>query len=150
MKKTIVLIVIIFNLFSCKKDNNCDMLTSIEKTEKLKIGDKLPGFYPLGNNKLSFLDLKKEKIAVFFKSENDNIKEGYNQEIDDIIWQELKNNNVDIIVISDLKIAGIYGIFTKENKINNNILLIADNNKIIKKIYKNICINNIANIIINN
>ena len=149
--KRFILILLIF-ISACSKnvkETNCDNLESIDKTEVLNINDKLPGFYPLGN-KLSFSDLKKEKIAVFFKSENDDIKVGYNQEIDNAIWQELKNNKVDIIVISDLKIAGIYGIFTEENKINNNILLIADNNKIINKIYKNVCVNNIANIINNN
>ncbi|WP_452222784.1 hypothetical protein [Lacinutrix chionoecetis] len=147
MKKTVVHILILLSLFSCKQENNCNSLTPIEETEKLKIGDKLPSFYPLGDNKQSFSDLKKEKTIVFFKSESDDIQEGYNKEINHAIWPELKNVNADIIVISDLKIAGIYGIFLKENKIDNNVLFIADKNKIIRKIYSNICIENILEII---
>lgn len=148
MKKIGLFILLICGFISC--DKNCGKIESIEKTEVLEINDKLPGFYPLGNNKLSFLDLKKEQTIIFFKKEIDDIHTGYNEEIsNNIIWEKIKEKHIDFIVVSDLKVAKNYGVQIKNNKIKNNHLFIADKNKNIQKIYKNVCINNIPKIITN-
>ena len=146
MKKTGLFILLICGFISCK--NNCSKIESIEKTEVLKINDKLPSFYPFGSNKLSFLDLKKEQTIIFFKKEIDDIHIGYNEEINNTtIWREIKEKQIDFIVVSDLKIAKNYGVQITNNKIKDNYLFIADKNKNIQKIYKNVCVNNITKII---
>lgn len=137
----------LFILLTCNFIS-CDKTESIEKTAVLKINDKLPSFYPLGNNKLSFLDLKKERTIIFFKKDTDDIDIGYNEEINTpTIWDKIKEKQIDFIVVSDLKIAKNYGVQFTNNKIKDNYLFIADKNKNIQKIYKNVCVNNITKII---
>lgn len=145
-----LLLVIVLSFVSCKSETTCDNLKSINKTDTLSIDDSALSFYPIGKNKLSFLDLKNEKTLIFFKTEFDQIKEGYNQEIGNPFWQKLKKTNVDIIVISDLKIAGNYGVEIKNNKIVSNYLFVTDQEKKIKGIYKNICVSQINGIANNN
>lgn len=153
MRRIIFYIIVIF-IFSCKSNEyineECVGNKKINKTNQLKLGDILPSFtiYTSKGSRIFLNDLNKDGVFIFFKTEKNPKGGGIN---DEILNEELKkvanNNNIDLLVGLDLKIAKIYGADIKDNKIEKSILFIANNGKVIQKIYENVCEDEIIEIL---
>lgn len=121
---------------------------TIVHTDKLKISDTLPSFYPLGKEKLSFKDLNNERTFIFFKKEKINAPSLLNDEINYEGFKKLVGfKNVDVIALSEYKIAKVYGIKLTHEGLTNSFLFIADKNHVIQKIYKGVCEEDIVEIL---
>ncbi|MGB0789789.1 MAG: hypothetical protein ACPG7E_02995 [Marinirhabdus sp.] len=145
MKHIIIPIFIFTGLLSCNPKaaytpEKCSTLKTVPRTNKLQPSDTLPGFYPIGKGKVAFSDLDGGTVYVFFKKENGTGAPLLNG---DITYKNIgtlaKSKSTDIIVLSDYKIAAIYGIEHTPKSLSNSFLFVADKNRAIRKIYKNVC-----------
>ncbi len=143
MKKLLLHLVLV-PLLSCKSNpfvqEECSGHKIAMRTKHLKAGDTLPSFYPLGHGNMSFNDLKGKKTLVFFKKEKVKPPNLLNNEIEYLGMGKLaQKHGVDIIVLSDAKIAGVYGVDYNSGSLADSYLFVAEENKVIQKIYKNVC-----------
>ena len=152
MNQRLSLILILLLFCSCveKKDSKVCNITEINSTGKLKLGDSIPPFSGYTGNGYYFstISLTKKSLFLFFNNSDSCL---LNNEISiDNIGNLAQEKDIDILFISEMKIAKIYGIeYTKrpENKMKHSILFIIDSQKRIRKIFKDVCVEDIINLL---
>ncbi len=135
----------------CKKaeyiPEECQKLMNIKQLSPLKVSDTLISFWAETSFKQGFqLDtLKGEFTIIFFKNKKAPKKLTIllNKEI---VYKDLGkkavSNKGNLIIANEGKLLKIYGIKSKDN-----VLILADKNKVIKEIYKNACEEDIIEIL---
>ncbi|GHT59708.1 hypothetical protein AGMMS50239_06980 [Bacteroidia bacterium] len=141
MSKKWLYIIVVFIIFSCGKTKN-DNIIEINQTNRLSLGDSIPNFsgYTENNAFFNIMSLNRNILFIFFS--NDNGLCLLNEEIlNNNIGKLAEKKNVDILFISEMKIANIYGIeYTDppDRKMKYSVLFVVDSEKKIKKIFKNV------------
>ncbi len=152
MKKISFYIILLF-LVSCNSNpyikEECIGYKEITQTNKLKQGDTLPNFtmYTAKGSRISLNNLSKSSVYIFFKTKKSPLGEINDEILNEELRIHAKRNNIDLIIGLDIKIAKIYGVEIKDEKIEKSILLITNKEKVIQKIYENICEDEIINIL---
>ena len=155
MRKNILHIISICFCIACSstdyQDEPCTGLTPMNETHTLKIGDTIPDFrfVTFTDNTLNISSLNKNKFFIFFKK-NNGANIFLNKEIPHkSMAQAAQKKQCDLLIISDLKAAKIYGVdITKNNQIANTLFIVSKN-KTIEKIYTDICENEIVDLMNN-
>jgi hypothetical protein len=131
--------------WSCKQakppEENCSNFEEIEQISNLKIGDQLIDFGAVSNHNRDFQlsELEAKFFILFFKNETPT------KELNILINEEVVNHDLGkktidkqgtLLVLNEGKLLEIYGISQAKMK---NVLIIADENKQIRKMFKNAC-----------
>ncbi len=144
MNKLSIYTLLFVLLSSCQgkqyQPEECGQSIPISNTKTLTISDTLIGYEPIGTFDTSF-DQIKHPTLILFKSKPIPSATGlYNDEITyKKIGEIAKENNIDVLIETDYKIAHLYGVELAENAIKQSILIIANENKVIQEIYENAC-----------
>lgn len=145
MKRTLILLSFLL-VFSCKKLTKTDVnLKEITSTQTLQVSDTLIPFsgHTDSGKSISISDTKKTLFLFFKKGDKSTLL--FNEEID---FRNFKNENVDVLILNDPKIAKLYGLeLTPSFKLKTNYLFISDENRIIKNIYESICQKEVFNLL---
>ncbi|EWH13901.1 hypothetical protein KLA_07612 [Cellulophaga geojensis KL-A] len=157
MKTYIYLIAVILLFCQCKRisrlSSECGKIIEINQLERLKVKDTLLGFSAMTdyNQRFSFDTLNGNFTFLFFKDTPNTV--GYTL----LLNEEVKNKSLgakviskggNLIVSNEAKLLNLYGIGpNKKLKLTDNVLIKADENKIILKIYKNACEEDIISIL---
>lgn len=149
MNKGLSLILGLLLFSSCvgKKDSN---IKEINNTSKLKLGDNIPSFsgYTENGNYFSIISLNRKALFLFFNNDESCL---LNDEISiNNIGGLAQKKDIDILFISEMKIADVYGIeYTKhpEKKMKHSFLFIIDSQKRIEKIFRDVCAEDIVNLL---
>ncbi|MCV6628517.1 MAG: hypothetical protein OIF50_01520 [Flavobacteriaceae bacterium] len=158
MKKKFLIFIVVISVWACKQQyipETCGNIQDIYKTETLTTGDTLIPFAPIGSNNTPFSSLNNTTFLLF-KKNSKPFTGGYNEEIAEagsiFLNREIialaKQKGIDIVVETDLKIAKIYGLeILAEGRLRKSGLFVADSNRIVSAIYKNICEEDIARMV---
>lgn len=155
MKKNILYIILLCICTACSstnyQDEPCTGFSPVNETRTIKIGDTIPDFRVATSTDkiLNISSLNKNKLFIFFKK-NNGANIFLNKEIPHKdMAQAAQKKQCDLLIISDLKAAKIYGVdITKNNQIANTLFIVSKN-KTIEKIYTDICENEIVDLMNN-
>ncbi|GHU76766.1 hypothetical protein FACS189414_3140 [Bacteroidia bacterium] len=132
------------------RTDNIDMV-EISQTNRLRVGDSIISFCGLTDSNLDFdmASLSRDALFIYFSNNNGTCL--LNEEILNHNTGKLaKDKNVDVLFISDMKIANLYGIeYTAppERKMKHPVLFVVDSEKKIKRIFKNAATENIIDLL---
>ncbi len=157
MKIGVRLIVAVFLFYQCNgvgdSTSECGNIIKINELEKLKVKDTLSGFWANTDydQEFEFDTLNGDFVILFFKNISDEKRYSI------LLNEEVKSKNLgnkvtskggDLIVSNEAKLISLYGIGpNKKNQLKDNILIVADNNKVVTEIYKNACEDDIIDIL---
>ncbi len=143
--KKIIFYIVLTSFLSYKLDNyideECVRYRELIQVNNLRIGNYLPNFtaYTLKGTRVSTTDLNKERIFIFFKKEK---YPGFlinNEILHKGLGKTALENNTDLLIGLDFKIANLYGLDIDNGKLKNSILFIVNKEHSIQKIYKDVC-----------
>ncbi|MCV6628516.1 MAG: hypothetical protein OIF50_01515 [Flavobacteriaceae bacterium] len=149
MNKKFLIFIIVISVWACKEQyipEPCGKLELIEQTERLQVSDTLVSFWAATSkydNELQLDTLTGEFTILFFKGrEYPKAYYFYFNEENDYkgLGKLVISKNGNLIVSNEAKLMKIYGISTTYSvKPKDNVLIVADSNKVIRSIYKHAC-----------
>lgn len=154
-----IIFLLLLLLYSCIKTENTknhhvrDSMTEINRTSRLSIGDSVIGFGGKTDNKKSFDIMSLDRNVLFIFFDNSKSMVLLNEEIKTKdIGKLAQQKNIDILFASELKMANSFGVeFTEppNRKFKHSILFIADNEKKIERIFKDVSEDDIVELLLN-